>query len=159
MTEKEVYIQKWIGEVAKNRPEMGGFAVCPYASNSKTLIVETTIDDIVPEPGHDVIIFIIEDFWRADQVKKWVKHYNEKFPYYKFFEDLSSRDTFIGGVKTNNEKYNLILCQSKRKLSKIRKKLMETDYYTYWTEDYLKEILGDDAKYLEKPIEGDENGL
>ena len=57
------------------------------------------------------------------------------------------------------EKYNLILCQSKRKLNKIRKKLMETDYYTYWTEDYLKEILGDDAKYLEKPIEGDENGL
>lgn len=159
MTEKEAYIHKWIQQVSKNRQEIGGFAVCPYASNSKTLIVETTIDDIVPEPGHDVIIFIIEDFWRPDQVVKWVKHYNEKFQYYKFIEDLSSRDTFIGGVKTNNEKYNLILCQSKKKLSKIRKKLMETDYYTYWTEDYLKEILGDDAKYLEKPIEGDENGL
>jgi len=155
MTEKEAYIHKWIGEVAKNRPELGGFSVCPYANNSKTLIVETTIDDIVPEPGHDVIIFIIEDFWRADHVQKWVSHYNEKFPYYKFFEDLSSRDTFISGVKTNNEKYNLILCQSKKKLSKIRKKLMETEYYTYWTEEYLREILGDDAKYLETTVGGE----
>ncbi|NDB79918.1 hypothetical protein EB155_08620, partial [archaeon] len=115
--------------------------------------VETSIDDIVPEPGHDVIIFIIEHFWRADQVEKWVNLYNEKFPYYKFFSDLSSRDTFIGGVKTNNEKYNLILCQSKIKLSKIRKKLLQTEYYTYWTEDYLKEILGDDYEYIEKTTE------
>lgn len=155
MTEKEAYIHEWIREVSKSRPELSGFAVCPYASSSKNLIVETTIDDIVPEPGHDVIIFIIESFWRPDQVVKWVKHYNEKFPYYKFFEDLSSRDTFISGVKTNNEKYNLILCQSKRKLSKIRKKLAETEYYTYWTEDYLKEILGEDYKYIEKASEED----
>jgi hypothetical protein len=153
MTEKEAYIHEWIREVSKTRPELGGLAVCPYASSSKNLIVETTIDDIVPEPGHDVIIFIIESFWRPDQVAKWVNHYNEKFPYYKFFEDLSSRDTFIGGVKTNNEKFNLILCQSKKKLSKIRKKLAETEYYTYWTEDYLKEILGDDYQYIEKSTE------
>lgn len=159
MTEKEAYIDEWIREVSKKRPELGGFAVCPYASSSKNLIVETPIDDIVPEPGHDVIIFIVEDFWRPYQISKWVDHYNQKFQYYKFFEDLSSRDTFIGGVKTNNEKYNLILCQSKIKLSKIRKKLSETDYYTYWTEEYLKEILGDDAKYLETKVEGEENGL
>jgi hypothetical protein len=153
MTEKEAYIHEWIREVSKTRPELGGLAVCPYASSSKNLIVETTIDDIVPEPGHDVIIFIIESFWRPDQVAKWVNHYNEKFPYYKFFEDLSCRDTFIGGIKTNNEKFNLILCQSKKKLSKIRKKLAETEYYTYWTEDYLKEILGDDYQYIEKSTE------
>ena len=153
MTEKEAYIHEWIQEVSKGRPELNGFAVCPYASSSKNLIVETTIDDIVPEPGYDVIIFIIEDFWRPDQVVKWVSHYNEKFLYYKFFEDLSSRDTFISGVKTNNQKYNLILCQSKRKLSSIRKKLAETDYYTYWTADYLKEVLGDDTKYIGKSSE------
>lgn len=157
MSEKEAYIRKWIQEVSKNRPELGGFAVCPYAHSSKTLIVETTIDDIVPEPGHDVIIFIIEDFWRPDQVRKWVEHYNEKFQYYKFFEDLSSKDTFISGIKTNNEKYNLILCQSKQKLSKIRKKLMQTEYYTYWTEEYLKEILGEDFEYHEESVKNEEN--
>jgi hypothetical protein len=153
MSEKEAYIHKWIQEVSKNRPELGGFAICPYASSSKTLIVETSLDDIVPESGYDVIIFIVEDFWRPDHVEKWVTVYNEKFPYYKFFSDLSSRDTFISGVKTNNEKLNLILCQSKKKLSKIRKNLLKTDYYTYWTEDYLKEILGEDYEYIEKNTE------
>lgn len=150
MSEKEAYIRKWIEEISKNKPELGGFDVCPYASISKTLIVETSIDDIVPESGYDVIIFIIEDFWRPDQVIKWVSHYNEKFQYYKFFEDLSSRDTFISGVKTNNEKYNLILCQSKKKLKAIRKKLSKTEYYTYWTEEYLKEVVGDEYEYIEK---------
>lgn len=150
MTEKEAYIHEWIQEVSTPRDQLGGFAVCPYASGSKTLIVETPIDDIVPEPGHDVIVFIVEDFWRPDQVMNWVKIYNEKFTYYKFFEDLSSRPTFINGIQTNNQKFNLILCQSKKKLSSIRKKLAKTDYYTFWTEQYLEEILGDDVEILEK---------
>jgi hypothetical protein len=150
MNEKEAYIHEWITEVSKKRPELGQFAVCPYASSSKTLIVETTIDGIAPQSGYDVIIFIIEDFWRPDQVVKWVENYNKKYPHYKFFEDLSSKDTFVGGIKTNNEKFNLILCQSKKKLSAIRKKLSETEYYSYWTEDYLKEILGDDIKIMQK---------
>lgn len=153
MTEKEEYIYEWIAEVSKSREDLGGFAVCPYASNSKTLIVETPIDDIVPESGHDVIIFIVEDFWRPEQVMKWVDVYNEKFPYYKFFEDLSSRDTFINGIKTNNKKFNLILCQSKKKLNAIRKKLTETEYYSYWTDEYLKEILQDDYEEFIKSKE------
>jgi hypothetical protein len=150
MTEKEAYIHEWIQEVSKKRSELGGFAICPYASSSKTLIVETTIDGIVPQSGYDVIVFIIESFWRPDQVAKWVASYNQKFSHYKFFEDLSSKDTFIGGVKTNNEKYNLILCQSKKKLSAIRKKLSKTEYYSHWTSEYLEEILGDDIKFIKK---------
>lgn len=148
MTEKEAYIKEWIAEISKEREELGGFSVCPYASKSRSLIVETPIDDIVPEPGHDVIIFIVEDFWRLDRVQKWVEYYNEKYPYYSFFEDCASKETFINGVPTNNRKYNLILCQSKIKLSKIRKELSKTEYYTYWTEDYLKEILGDDCEMV-----------
>lgn len=149
MNEKEAYIREWAAEVAKQREELGGFSVCPYASNSKTKVVECAIDDIVPEPGYDVIVFIVDDFWNLIQVKKWVDVYNEKFPYYTFFEDCASQPTFINGIQTNNKKFNLILCQSKIKLSKIRKKLAKTDYYTYWNEDYLKQILGDDYELVE----------
>ncbi len=153
MSEKEAYIHEWIRQVSKERPELGGFAVCPYASNSNTLIVETTIDGIVPKSGYDVIVFIIEDFWRPNQVEKWVNFYNKKYPYYKFFDDVSTRDTFINEVKTNNDHYNLILCQSKKKLSSFRKKLSETNYYSYWTEEYLEEVLGEDIKYIKKEDE------
>ncbi len=150
MTEKEAYIREWAAEVAKQREELGGFSVCPYASNSKTKIVESAIDDIVPESGYDVIVFIVETFWRPDVVKKWVKHYDEKYPYYTFFEDCADQPTFINGVQTNNKKFNLILCQSKKKLSSYRKKLAKTDYYTYWSEDYLKEILGSDYEMVKE---------
>ena len=46
MTEKEAYINEWIKEISTPKDKLGGFSVCPYASGSKTLIVETTIDDI-----------------------------------------------------------------------------------------------------------------
>lgn len=150
MTEKEAYIYEWAAEVAKQREELGGFSVCPYASNSKTKIIECPIDDIVPESGYDVIVFIVDDFWKIDQVKKWVENYNNKYPYYKFFEDCASQPTFINGVQTNNKRYNLVLCQSKKKLTSFRKKLAETDYYTYWTEDYLKDVLGEDYDLVKK---------
>lgn len=148
MTEKEAYIYEWAAEVAKQREELGGFSVCPYASGSKTKIIDCPIDDIVPESGYDVIVFIVDDFWSLDQVKKWVQVYNEKFPYYSFFEDCASQPTFINGVQTNNKRFNLILCQSKKKLSSIRKKLAKTEYYTYWSEDYLKEIMGEDYELV-----------
>jgi hypothetical protein len=157
MTDKEAYIHEWIEEVSKSRPELDGFSICPYASKSKTLIKEVPIDDVVPESGYDVIIFIVEDFWRPDRVVRWVEFYNKKYVKYKFFEDCSGAYTNISGVKTNNEKFNLILCQSKQKLSKIRKKLMETGYYGYWSDEYLKEILGDEYEEFLKISKKGEN--
>ena len=40
MTEKEAYIHEWIKQVSSPKDKLGGFAVCPYASGSKTLIVD-----------------------------------------------------------------------------------------------------------------------
>jgi len=143
MTEKETLVSEWISKISTSENHL---CVSPYVSGSKTLIVETPIDDIVPEPGHDVIIFVVEHFWRPTHIENWVRFYNEKFPYYRFFEDTSSSSTFIHGVETNNQKFNLILCQSKIKLSKIRKKLFTTEEYSFWTEKYLEEVLGEDVE-------------
>jgi hypothetical protein len=148
MTEKEEYIHKWILEVSEQRPELGGLSICPYASSSKSLIVETVIDNIVPKSEYDVIIFIVENFLELDQVQKWVNTYNKMFPEYEFFEDCASKKTFINGVQTNNKKYNLILCQLRSKLAKVRKKLATTKYYNYWSDSYLQEILGNDYSIL-----------
>jgi hypothetical protein len=144
MTEKEAYIHEWISEVSEQRPELGGLSICPYASSSKSLIVETSIHNILPKPEYDVIIFIVDDSLKLNEVQTWVYTYNKMFPEYEFFEDCASKETFINGVQTNNKKYNLILCQSKSKLTKFRKKLATTGYYNYWSESYLQEILGND---------------
>jgi len=143
MTEKEKLVSEWISQISTSEDHLH---LSPYVSGPKTLIVETPIDDIVPESGHDVIIFIVESFWRPIHIENWVKFYNNKFPYYKFFDDISSNSTFIEGVETNKQRINLILCQSKIKLSKIRKKLTKVEEYSFWKEQYLEEVLGENVE-------------
>ena len=53
-------------------------------------------------------------------------------------------------IKTNNGLYNLILSQPKKELSEFRKKLVKTNYYSNWDEDYLKEILQEDYYLIER---------
>lgn len=150
MSDKEAYIHKWIKNVSKQRPELGNFSICPFASKSKTYIKECLISDIVPIPGYDVAIFILDDDLILEKILQWVSFYNEQYPEYKFFEDTAERITYISGVQTNNGKYNLILCQPKEKLAKFRKKLLETNYYKYWSDEYLREILQEDYHLLKK---------
>lgn len=150
MSDREAYIHKWIKKVSKQRPELGNFSICPFASKSKTLIIECSINDIVPHEGYDVVIFILEDHLSLDIIRKYVENYNNSHKNYKFFEDTYQKNTFINGVQTNNGKYNLILSQPVEKLRKFREKLLNTDYYKYWSDEYLQDILQEDYKLLKK---------
>jgi hypothetical protein len=135
-------IEEWIERVSQVRPELGGFSICPYAKSGKYKIIECSTDKIDVEEGYDVIIYVIDE---SDLVKinEWVSFYNKKFEDWLFFEDCANYDTFIGDVQTNNGLYNLILAQPKEKLMKFREALKKTDYYSYWSEEYYKEIVGD----------------
>lgn len=152
MSEKETYIWEWISEVSEKRVEFGGSLLSPDSPEDIVSIQEVNIDDIYPESGHDVVIFIVENFWRPHQIEKWVKFYNKKYVYYKFFADCAEKNIMIDGATTNNCKYNLILCQSKRKLSQTRKNLENLSYYPHWEESYLKEIFGNNYNQV-KPTE------
>lgn len=143
-------IQKWIESVSEVRPDLGGFAICPFAKASKYKIIQCKSSEIVPEDGYDVIIFVVEDKLTLNEVLKWVEIYNNRYTDWKFFEDCASYDTFINGIQTNNGKYNLILAQPKQKLRKFREILAKTNYYDYWNNEYLKEILEDDYDILKK---------
>jgi len=148
-SEKEQYILNWIQDVSKLRPELNGFAVCPFAAKSKFKIIECSVEDISPIPGYEVIIFIVEDYLDLDAINFWVDYYNKTYDKWKFFEDCGSYDTFINGIKTNNGKYNLILGQPTEKLRHFRENLAKTSYYDLWDKDYLKEILEDDYDLIE----------
>lgn len=142
--EKEEYIFNWIKEVSKSRPELNGFAICPFAAKSKFKVVECSVEEIVPIDGYQIIIFIVEDYLNLDAVQFWVNFYNSKHIEWKFFEDCSSYDTFINGIQTNNGKYNLILAQPRQELRQFREHLVKTSYYDLWDKEYLEEILEDD---------------
>jgi hypothetical protein len=144
LSEKESHIFNWIKEVSQVRPELKGFAICPFASNAKYKIVECSAEEIQPIEGYQVIIYIIEDYFDLSTVQFWVNFYNKKHESWKFFEDCGTYNTYIQEIRTNNGKYNLILAQPIQKLRQFREKLAKTGYYDLWDKDYLKEILEND---------------
>ena len=149
-SEKERYILNWIKEVSKIRPELNGFAICPFAEKSKFKIVECSVEEIYPIDGYQVIIFIVEDHFDLDSVQFWVDYHNKKHENWKFFEDCGAYRTYINGIQTNNGKYNLILGQPTDKLRKFRENLAKTSYYDLWDDEYLREILENDYDIIEK---------
>lgn len=135
-------VESWIQKVSQSRPELGGFAVCPFATKATYKIIECNIDKLELVDGYEVLIFIVNES-NLEEINKWVKHYNNLHPDWIFLEDCATYDTFINGVQTNNGFYNLILAQPKEKLLKAREALKKTSYYSYWSSEYYKEIVDD----------------
>lgn len=144
LVDRDEFLRQWIHQVSLARPELGGFAICPFAKTSNYKIIECSISSIMPEDGYDVILYVI-DSDNLDEINYWVETYNQQFDSWLFFEDCASYDTFINGIKTNNGKYNLIIGQPKDKLRKFREVLKKTDYYSYWSKEYYDEIMSSDS--------------
>ena len=142
--EKNRYILHWIGQISKIRPELGNFSICPYASGANFSIQEQKLSKIVPNSDFDVIIHIVEDDIDADFLYEAVDDYNLIYPEYKFIADHGKTKTYIQGVMTGNGKYNLVFVNKRKEILEARKKLAKTNYYDYWDENYLKEVLEDE---------------
>lgn len=150
MNEIQIHIDEWIEKISKIRPELNGFAVCPYAKSAKYTIINCRIEDIVPVTGYDVVFYVVEDYLDLQTIQYWVNFYNQLYVQYVFLEDHADYDTYIDGIQTNNGKYNLILMQNTQKLHNSRETLSTTEYYTHWSDDMLREILADDYELITK---------
>ena len=82
--EKSKYILHWIQEISQIRPELGNFAICPYASTANFAIVDEKLSQIMPNDEFDVIIYVVEDNINADFLYDAVDDYNRNYPNYKF---------------------------------------------------------------------------
>ena len=151
--EKSRYILHWIAQLSKIRPELGNFAICPYASKADYTVVDEKLSQIVPNNDFDVTIYVVEENISAQFLYDAVDDYNRNYPDYKFIADHGKTKTYIKGIQTSNGKYNLVLCQLRNELTEARKKLAKTNYYDYWDKDYLEEVLEDDYKVVEIHIE------
>ena len=150
---KSRYILHWIGQLSKIRPELGNFAICPYASKADYTVIDEKLSQIVPNNDFDVTIYVVEENISAQFLYDAVDDYNRNYPDYKFIADHGKTKTYIKGIQTSNGKYNLVLCQLRNELTEARKKLAKTNYYDYWDKDYLEEVLEDDYKVVEIHIE------
>ena len=146
--EKSRYILHWIGQISKIRPELGNFAICPYASTANFAIVDEKLSQIMPNDEFDVIIYVVESNIDADFLYDAVDDYNRNYSDFKFIADHGKTETYIQGIQTNNGKYNLVLCQPRNELTEAREKLAKTNYYDYWDKNYLEEVLEDDYRII-----------
>jgi hypothetical protein len=135
-------LSNWVTQISQTREELGGMSVCPFAKNSRLSIINTDGSDINPPPwDFDLIVYRLPDNYSIEELTDISKEYNMLYPEMIFLPDHKDRETFINGVRTNNGKYNLILCQWRDNLEIARQKLSKTSYYSFWDEEYLKEIL------------------
>ena len=67
-----------------------------------------------------------------------------------FLEDAAEKPSYVGEIQSNNGIYNLILMQNRDKLRKMREKLGSTQYYDYWSDNFLREVLADDYELVQK---------
>ena len=84
---------------------------------------------------------MLDDTWSIDTLNQLAHEYNQLYKDIIFLPDHKDRYTEINGVQTNNGKHNLLLCQWRDNLNKAREKLAGTNYYSFWNEEYLQEIL------------------
>lgn len=136
----EQEIREWIRKISIKRPELNGFAVCPFAESATYKIINTSICDIEPIEGVDVAIFIVESHLTSEILREWRKKYNNMYKNYEFLEDGMDEDTFVQGIQSNFGKANLILVQKKSHLEEKRKILEKTSYYSHWDDDVMKTI-------------------
>ena len=135
-------ITDWITRISQPIDDLGNMSVCPFAKNADYGLVDTDGSDIVPPPwDFELIIYKLPNEYTREELNAIAYEYNRMYPSLVFLPDHKDHNTFINNVQTNNGKYNLILCQWRDTLEIARAKLKKTNYYTYWAEDYLKEIL------------------
>lgn len=138
----EEHLRNWIDHLSKPQENLGGFSICPYAKGAEYQLINSDSSDIDPPPWNfELIIYKLPDDYTSEEIDAIAKEYNKIYPDLVFLPDPKNYYTEINGVQTNNGRYNLILCQYRDNLKKVREKLKNSDYYTFWSPDYLDKIL------------------
>ena len=144
-------LKEWISAIAVPQDNLGGMAICPFASLAGRFTMDRVEGELIPPTNldFDVHIYLLPDSMSCQSMIEMCDNLNADYGSLIFLPDHKDRNTFINGVQTNNGRHNIILCQPKEKLRLARKALMKTKYYTYWSEDYLREIFGEDYGNLD----------
>lgn len=155
LTPKEALLQ-WLKRIQIPQEKLSGFAICPFSKQirGEPAMVSTYFEDITPPSAKEInkiiVYHILDENLTLEEFDNEVYILNSKYkPELLFLGDYATHDTFINGVQTNNGHYNFVLCQPLDDLRSARKVLAKTPYYSYWDDEYLQEILGEDYGMLD----------
>ena len=148
-------LNDWLAFIQLPRPELGGFAICPYA---KQAILQKSYDVInvdinsiynvledVDFTKNDIIILNFDDYksYDIEYLIDYTKQLNEKYKSEDIVVlDNDPRDLMIvNGVTTSYEHGYLWIVQSLSDLNKKSSALQKTNYYNYWSQKQLDDVV------------------
>jgi hypothetical protein len=144
-------IKDWIDRVIIRRPELKGMSVCPFAKkalkeNTIFIFPFKNITDISIKineiENFEIIIFYDENKTLSNNnLIEFANELNKNNTNLIFLKDHPDDPGYINGICTGNMHYPMILVQPKDSLLKARDILSKTMYYSFWTEEYKKQIL------------------
>jgi hypothetical protein len=142
MDEIKTHILTWIDTLSIAHTKLNNLSICPFAKKAKYTIIKLVDKEINPLlDSVELIIYVLDNAYTFEQLSNIAKEYNALYPHLVFLPDGKDRHSDINGIPTSNGKYNLLLCQDRAELQTARNKLDKTMYYTFWDNNYLKEIL------------------
>lgn len=143
IVDKVSKVREWIKELTKQRGELGGHSICPYAFSASVHIEERALRRVTLSslPDADVIVYILEDDISECALMQRVAEINMSQGVWYALDDHMDDATFINGVQSNFGKGNLLLIQKRDKLERARETLHQTDYYKYWSPTMYRRIV------------------
>ncbi|MEB3339834.1 hypothetical protein [Okeania sp.] len=139
-------IQKYLEYLQKPRLELDGHPICPYAKkfieNISVWNAENMVESVKKYVNNfpvnkKVIILIADPKKYSIEELQTICDENQTDKLW-LVPDHPNQYNEIGGVKTNNEDYAMILIQDREELKKYSDKLQKTSYYNFWSEEYYK---------------------
>ena len=148
-------LNDWIDFIQKPRPELGNFAVCPYAKQA-TEQKAYRVEDITVALIHEaltrvdlekdlVTILVVKDYasFSIDELVQITAELNKNYRPKDFvvLDNDPRTPMIINGVTTTFAECYLWIIQSLVDLNKKSQSLSKTNYYTFWTQKQLDEVV------------------
>jgi len=137
-------IDLWIQRADQPRPEWNGMNMCPYAHDTKPNlhIVKLPYPEVFTlDRKFVMILFVAPNDISWNDLAEYCDQLKLKNPNLIFLTDHHSNPTFMGGLQTNNGKYNVILCHPDTSGINARKRLQKIDYYQWYLAGEFNNVL------------------
>ena len=135
-------ITQWIKKVSVVHEKLGKKSLCPFAKNAKFQIIQVSALDVDPVLiKKEVCIFVVPNNITKSKLETYCKKASQQYPEFIFLPDHKKANTKIAGLSTGNGKYNLVLAQKRKSLTRARQSLQKnTSYYYNLSHKYKKEL-------------------
>ncbi len=140
-------IERWVLDLlGKPNPAFGNLPPCPYAKKEwlsgnvdvKPFKNFVEFDKDIQNLQKEVVIYYFDTIPLQD-LQSIVKRYNKKYRHLLFYDEHPESEEKVAGVLLNSG-IRAIIVQNRKELLEKREELMDTEYYSNWTDDLKEKI-------------------